>query len=145
MRLFFSIMDEGIHFNKSNSLSLAFFPDLALLCLSSLPREPKHYHQILRAKLLPTMQISSLNSDQIINQFDYLIQFQILFTVKLISLCSYLVQKMSFPFPPTFLFLPTVPAFTQLSTKIQDLPLIILLPDLLHIINSINQILLIFQ
>lgn len=42
LRLFFSLMDEGIHFNKSNSLSLAFFSDLALLCLSSLPQEPKH-------------------------------------------------------------------------------------------------------
>jgi len=53
MRHFFSITDEGTHFNKVTFFSLASFLDLALLYLLSL-REPKHSHDKLsRCKSLP--------------------------------------------------------------------------------------------
>lgn len=80
------------------------------------------------------------------NRFDSLIQFHIQQTYNKIHFplpSPYL--EMSFPFPPIFLFLPVAPAFSQLSMKTQDLPLLFLLPDFLPYINSIDQILLIFN
>jgi len=112
------------HFNKVTFFSLASFLDLALLYLLSL-REPKHSHDKLsRCKSLPWILTRSwTNLSHTIPNSAGLQQNSFLSTLTLSGNC-----------------LPMVSTFSQLSRKIQDLPLLLLFPDLLPYINSSNPI-----
>lgn len=143
MRHFFSIMDEGIRVNKVTlSLQLPFQTYLSSIF------SPSENPNILianypDANLFPEF---SLDHEPI-----YLIQSQIQQDYNKIHLPPSSPCLETLYLLPTHLYLchfplpPMVPAFSQLSMKTQDLPLLFLLPDLLFYINSIHQILLIFQ